>query len=39
MMMTLNRPVTSREYKLMLNIDHFRDRDQGVQDFWELVKF
>ncbi len=24
-----NRPVTSREYKLMLNVDRFEDREQA----------
>ena len=38
-MTTLNRPLTSREYKLMLNVDHFRDRKEGAKDLWELVKF
>ena len=38
-MSPLNRPVTSREYKLMLNVDHFKDRQDGVKDFWKLVRF
>lgn len=34
-----NRPVTSREYKLMLNADRFKDRDQGSQVFLGLLDF
>lgn len=34
-----NLPVTSREYKLMLNPDRFRERDTGVRAFLELVRF
>lgn len=34
-----NRPITSREYKLMLNADRFKDRRQGVLAFWNLVHF
>jgi hypothetical protein len=34
-----NRPVTSREYKLMLNVDRFRDRGQASQEFFDLVDF
>jgi uncharacterized protein YjbK len=34
-----NRPVTSREYKLMLNVDRFRDRGLASQEFFELVNF
>jgi len=34
-----NHPVTSREYKLMLNADRFRDRDQGSQVFLRLIDF
>jgi hypothetical protein len=32
-----NHPVTSREYKLMLNTDRFKDRDQGTQVFFRLM--
>ena len=34
-----NRPVTSREYKLILNADRFKDRFEGTQTFWNLLKF
>src|SRR5215203_2770104 len=34
-----NRPVTSREYKLMLNVDRFRDRGQAYQEFFGLLDF
>ncbi len=34
-----NLPVTSREYKLMLNTDRFKDRDQGSKVFLELIDF
>jgi hypothetical protein len=34
-----NHPVTSREYKLMLNTDRFKDRDQGSQVFFSLIDF
>ena len=34
-----NRPVTSREYKLMLNADRFKDREAGSKAFWHLVEF
>jgi hypothetical protein len=34
-----NHPVTSREYKLMLNVDRFKDRGQGAQIFFGLVEF
>jgi hypothetical protein len=37
--MSTNRTVTSREYKLMLRADHFRDRRRGAVAFWNLVKF
>ena len=37
--MPTNRTVTSREYKLMLRADHFRDRRRGAAAFWNLVKF
>lgn len=35
----MNKPVTSREFKLMLNVSRFEDRDEGSQAFWNLVKF
>ncbi|MGH7457426.1 MAG: hypothetical protein ACRENG_39115, partial [bacterium] len=34
-----NHPVTSREYKLMLNVDRFMDRDQGSRVFLGLIDF
>lgn len=34
-----NRPVTSREYKLMLNTDRFRERGRGTEVFFGLLKF
>lgn len=34
-----NQPVTSREYKLMLNSDRFRDRDKGAERFLNLIDF
>lgn len=34
-----NLPVTSREYKLMLNSDRFRDRSKGAEEFLNLIDF
>ena len=34
-----NFPVTSREYKLMLNVDRFKDRIQGCETFLKLIDF
>jgi hypothetical protein len=34
-----NRPVTSREYKLMLNVDRFKDRKQASEVFLDLLDF
>jgi hypothetical protein len=34
-----NRRITSREYKLMLNVDRFRDRRQASQEFLGLLDF
>ena len=34
-----NRPVTSREYKLMLNVDRFENRAEGAAAFWRLIRF
>ena len=34
-----NQPVTSREYKLILNSDRFRDRDKGAARFLNLIDF
>jgi hypothetical protein len=33
-----NQPVTSREYKLMLNSDRFGDRDKGAERFLDLIE-
>lgn len=38
-MKNMNRPIKSREYKLMLNADRFANRSQGVQMFWDLHTF
>lgn len=38
-MSTTNRPVTSREYKLMLNVDRFQDRGHGSEVFFHLLDF
>lgn len=38
-MLSSNLPITSREYKLLLNTDRFVDREQGAERFWELVVF
>ena len=34
-----NLPVTSREYKLMLNPDRFRNREKGKDGFLDLLRF
>lgn len=34
-----NRPITSHEYKLMLNTERFRDRQAGAGLFWKLLTF
>jgi hypothetical protein len=34
-----NRPVTSREYKLMLNIDRFKQEQERATAFFDLLKF
>jgi hypothetical protein len=34
-----NLPITSREYKLMLNVDRFKDRADGSQTFLNLIDF
>lgn len=38
-MKTSNHPVTSREYKVMLNSHRFKDRDQGAKEFLKLIAF
>ena len=34
----LRKPITSREYKLMLMVERFENRQQGIKDFWCMVK-
>jgi hypothetical protein len=34
-----NRPLTSREYKLMLNPDRFTNRGGGIAAFHDLLEF
>lgn len=34
-----NRPITSREYKLMLNTERFYDQHAGAGLFWKLLAF
>jgi hypothetical protein len=34
-----NHPVTSREYKLMLNVDRFKDREHASEVFLSLLDF
>jgi hypothetical protein len=38
-MFPTNRPITSREYKLLLNTERFRDRKAGAGLFWKLIEF
>lgn len=38
-MKTSNHPVTSREYKVMLNSHRFKDKDRGAEEFLELIAF
>ena len=33
----MNKPITSREYKLILNADRFKDRQPGTDDFVKLI--
>lgn len=37
--MAANLPISSREYKLILNCDQFADREAGKQAFWKLIAF
>ena len=37
-MNSFNRPITSREYKLMLNTDRFKDREEGIEVFLRLIE-
>ncbi|HEU0252679.1 MAG TPA: hypothetical protein VFR12_06560, partial [Pyrinomonadaceae bacterium] len=34
-----NQPVTSREYKVMLNTNRFKDRSLGGEEFLGLIAF
>ncbi len=36
--MLSNRAVTSREYKLILNVRNFLDREDGIRLFWDMVR-
>jgi len=38
-MKPFNHPVTSREYKLMLNVERFKEREQGIKVFMSLIEF
>jgi hypothetical protein len=38
-MLISNRRITSREYKLMLNVDRFKDREEASQEFLSLLDF
>lgn len=33
-----NRPITGREYKLMLRTSKFEERDKGIKDFLDIIK-
>ncbi|MDY6993695.1 MAG: hypothetical protein SVR94_13980 [Pseudomonadota bacterium] len=35
----MNKPITSREYKLILDTNRFKDRQQGAKDFLELFEY
>lgn len=35
----MGRPITSREYKLMLNVDRFADPARGAAELWNVTKF
>ena len=37
--MLVNLPVTSREYKLILNVDRFTQLDKGREAFWDILEF
>ena len=36
-MSRVNRRITSREFKLMLQVDRFHNREAGIEEFWDLV--
>ncbi len=33
------KKLDSREFKLMLNVDRFTDRERGIHSFWTLIEF
>ena len=33
-----NRPITGREYKIMLKADKFKEREKGISEFKEIIK-
>src|ERR687890_445200 len=33
-----NRPVTGREYKIMLKTEKFKEREKGITEFREIIK-
>ena len=33
-----NRPITGREYKIMLKTDKFKEREKGLSEFKEIIK-
>ena len=37
-MVYANRPLTGREYKLMLNTNEFKERDEGIKNFLDLIE-
>lgn len=37
-MIHLNRPVTTREYKLMINTKDFKEREKGLQNFSDIIE-
>jgi hypothetical protein len=37
-MVYANRPITGREYKLMLNTDGFKDMDEGIKNFLDIIE-
>jgi uncharacterized protein YjbK len=38
-MTALSYPITSREYKLILNIDRFKNREEGSEAFCKIVEY
>jgi hypothetical protein len=33
-----NRPITGREYKMMLKAEKFKEREKGISQFKEIIK-